>query len=66
MALMIAVERCYLNDRLYEPGETFEWDGAPGRAFHPVDAPPRPQLNLEAALSKAFNAEAKKPAVKGV
>lgn len=69
MAKMIAVRRCYVNDRIYEPGDIFEFEGVQGSAFHPLGGTPLPPINIETLLTKAAQAKPvpiEAPAVKAV
>jgi len=51
MPRMIADQRSYVNDRLYEKGEQFDYDGPEGRGFHIVGGEPLPKLDLDKALN---------------
>lgn len=60
----VVAEPCYMNDRIYKTGETFDGPaGLKGRAFHPANAQPAPQKSLNQILSDALtkrNAEEKR------
>ena len=42
----IAARRCYVNDQIYEPGQTFEFEGQQGSAFYPVGGSPLPSIDM--------------------
>lgn len=54
---MIAIAKCYVNERIYEPGEKFYFDGPESRAFHKIGGKPLTKFNFDALMNKAAAAE---------
>lgn len=57
MRTMVAVAPCYVNERLYKPGEEFEYDGPEGQAFHVKGGKPIPPVSMEYIIHRQADAE---------
>ena len=55
---MRAIAPCYVNENLYKPGDEFDYEGPPSRAFHNVKSDPPPigyatyEAEIDAAIMK--------------
>ena len=54
---MKAVSRCYVNEQLYVPGDEFDYEGPPSRAFYPVNQPIPVNAEAKASYDREMDAK---------